>query len=119
MDAALAQVRWDREIANLRRVASECGSAEISVDGTTVRIEVPHPKKRLLLQARCEGYPEIPPSYSFLNPDTRRDEGSDYWPYDGNGAFKTEEAPPWICLPGTREYGAATATMRTIRSAIR
>ena len=68
MDAALAQVRWDREIANPRRVASEWGSAEISVDGTTVRIEVPHPKKRRLLQARCEGYPEIPPVVQFPQP---------------------------------------------------
>ena len=104
MDAALAKVRWDQEMANLRRVASEWGSAEISVDGTTVQVHVPHPEKRLLLQARCEGYPEIPPSYSFLNPDTRRDEGADYWPHDGGGAFKTDEAPPWICLPGTREH---------------
>lgn len=61
--------------------------------------------RKYTIRLRCNnGYPLHPPSVVFVNPQDHTAEGSQFWPDDGGNAFKKSSNPPFICIPGIREY---------------
>ena len=57
------------------------------------------------IRLRCDkGYPLYPPSVVFVNPNNYKTEDLQFWPADGERAFKKSSNPPFICIPGIREY---------------
>ena len=61
--------------------------------------------KDFLLRVDCEeNFPLEPADYKFVNPDTRNDDGPQFWPTYNTNAFKTGETPRWICIAGTLGY---------------
>lgn len=108
MDARLAEISFFEEVKKLKKVMSDwIGEESITVEEKTIYINLlrKSDKKEFLLKCICDGEFLIQPAdYVFVNPETKTDEGKEYWPDDGQEAFKMNENPRWICIAGTREY---------------
>jgi hypothetical protein len=81
---------------------------DIVIEGKIVYIYFPtkSDNKKFLLKITCDGeFPLEPADYVFVNPVTKQDDGLEFWPNEGQEAFKIDnQNPRWICLAGTREY---------------
>lgn len=109
MDALLANALFEEEVNKLRKGMSIWMNVnDIAIEGKTVYIYLPKKSdnKKFLLKIVCDGeFPLEPADYVFINPITKQDNGLEFWPNDGQDAFKTENQNlRWICLAGTREY---------------
>jgi len=109
MDAALATTLFEEEVNKLKKGMSDwIDTNDIRVDGRIIYIYLTRKSdsKKFLLKIVCDGeFPLEPADYFFVNPDTKQDDSIEFWPNEGQDAFKTEnQNPRWICLAGTREY---------------
>lgn len=108
VEEEVARTRLEGQVERLDRLVSECvGGGRVAVDGRTVYVRLPgRPNGAdFMLRVRCdEWYPIHAPSYDFVDPITLKDGGIEFWPDDGDNAFRTLERHPWVCLPGTVEY---------------
>ncbi len=107
MDDAASREFLQGEVDRLRAIAPLLSITKTEVDGWDVFVEFRTVATGSVfsLRLRCDnGYPIAPPSVSFVNPADRRDAQATFWPSDGEQAIKRGNSPPFICLPGIREY---------------
>lgn len=108
MDAELSKSLFEKEVEKMHKVMTEwIGDGNISIDGRLVYMLLPRVKDnhRFLLRISCEeNFPIEPADYIFVNPQTKVDDGKEFWPDDNQQAFKNNENPRWMCLAGTKEY---------------
>ena len=71
-----------------------------------------------------DNFPLEPANYIFVNPKTKVDDDSQFWPSDNQQAFKVaKQNPRWICIAGTSEYkhhhnGAYDPTSHSLSSTV-
>jgi hypothetical protein len=107
MDDIASRGFLEKEVERLRRHAPLLSITKIEVEGWDVFVEFRTVVAGSIfsLRLRCDnGYPITPPSVSFVNPADRRNSQASFWPSDGEQAIKRGNNPPFICLPGIREY---------------
>ena len=102
--ASLAFV--NAQVGKLRLLSQHLSIDTIDLENSDVYVTLVRMKdgKKYTIRLRCDGYPLTAPSVVFVNPADRRSEGGQFWPDDGNRAFKRSENPPFICVRGIREY---------------
>jgi len=95
------------QVERLKAISKELSLDAVELENwdvfvTFVRMKDNH---RYTMRLRCDnGYPLAAPSVTFVNPENRGVEGGQFWPDDGNRAFKKSDNPPFICVRGIREY---------------
>jgi hypothetical protein len=107
MDDAASRAFIQEQVDRLRALAPLLSITSIEVDGYDVFVTFKTVTRgqELAVRLRCDnGYPIVPPSVSFVNPVDKRDGQVSFWPSDGEQAIKRGNNPPFICLPGIREY---------------
>jgi len=108
LDEQLANQLFKKEVGKLRKVMSEdLEKGDIFEEERVIFVNLPRKKdkRKFLLRIDCTGeFPLEPANYIFVNPKTKQDDGTEFWPDDKKESFKIEENPRWICLAGTREY---------------
>lgn len=96
------------EVEKLKKVMGDWMNVDdITTDGKIIYINLPKKSdgKKFLLRITCdEEFPLQPADYVFVNPETKQDDGKEFWSDDNQDALKTNENPRWICLAGTRAY---------------
>lgn len=107
MDDAASRAFLQEEVDRLRSIATLLSITGIETEGWDVYVgfKTVRGGQELTVRLRCDnGYPLTPPSVSFVNPANRSDGQAAFWPSDGEQAIKRGNNPPFICLPGIREY---------------
>ena len=108
MDSSLANLRFREEFGNMDKWVSEYISPNrVYQQPMTMfaNLQQKSTGKDFLLRVDCsKNFPLEPADYKFVNPETRNDSGSEFWPTHNQNAFKANENPRWICLAGTLEY---------------
>ena len=108
MDEEATREFVSEELEKLRGLDRSLGIHSIKQENLDTFVEFLRRKdgKIYMVRFRCnQGFPiESCASVHFVNPQTLKDEGPDFWPDDGERAVKRTHNPPFICLPGVREY---------------
>ena len=108
MDSKLANLKFQKEFENLDKWVSEwIGPDRVHQQPRSIfaNLKQKSTGKDFLLRVDCgKEFPLEPADYKFVNPDTRNDDGPEFWPIHNQNAFKTGENPRWICLAGTLAY---------------
>jgi hypothetical protein len=111
MDEQAAAEFLSAEVAKLEAARNSLGIQEIIVQGTDVLVRFLRAKdgKHHAVRFRCDGgFPiEKCASVDFVDPEDLQDKGAQSWPQDGEQAIKARHSPPFVCLPGVREYHEA------------
>ena len=103
--ASLAFVK--DQFQKLSLISRELLISELKLEGWDVFVTLVRRKdgRKHTVRLRCDnGYPLRAPSVVFVNPDDMKIEGQQFWPEDGERAFKRSNNPPFICVRGIREY---------------
>lgn len=107
MDEIASKVFLLEQVGLLRQYTVYLSIEDLRIDGWDVFVTLTGKKdgKKYTIRLRCDGgYPLNPPSVVFVNPNNNGMEGNEFWPNDGERAFKKSQNPPFICVPGIREY---------------
>jgi hypothetical protein len=105
MDENASQRFLETETAKLRDASDALQIAKIESNGWDVLVTITRRRdqKPFTIRLRCDGgYPLIAPSVQFVDSADRSREGDQYWPDDGQQAFKRN--PAFVCFKGNREY---------------
>ncbi len=106
MDESASLAFVNDQVRKLRLLSQELSLDAVDLENWDVYVTLVRRKdgKKYTIRLRCDGYPLTAPSVVFVNPVDRKAEGGEFWPDDGNRAFKRTENPPFICVRGIREY---------------
>src|SRR5487761_1034286 len=107
MDDTASREFLQKEVERLRSLAPLLSITRVDVEGWDVFVEYRTVVAGSIfcVRLRCDnGYPISPPSVTFVNPANRQDGQATFWPSDAEQAIKRGNNPPFICLPGIREY---------------
>jgi hypothetical protein len=107
MDEVASRTFLQAQVELLQQCTGFLLIEDLRVDGWDVFVTLTSKKdeKKYTIRLRCDGgYPLNPPSVVFVNPANHSAEGNEFWPNDGERAFKRSQNPPFICVPGIREY---------------
>jgi hypothetical protein len=107
MDEIASRAFLQEQVERLRQCAGLLMMEDVQADGWDVFVTLNSKKdgKKYTIRLRCDnGYPLNPPSVVFVNPNNHGSEGNEFWPNDGERAFKKSQNPPFICILGVREY---------------
>jgi len=107
MDDAASAAFLEDQIMKLKIISDHLLIQSINVDRWDVYVTLTRAKdgKKHTVRLRCDnGYPIVAPSVTFVDPADFKVEGVQFWPDDGERAFKRQPVPPFLCIPGTREY---------------
>jgi hypothetical protein len=107
MDEDASKAFVEEQVERLRQCAGLLLIEDVKTVGWDVFVTLNRRKdgKKYTIRLRCDGgYPLNPPSVVFVNPNDYALEGNQFWPDDGEQAFKRSQNPPFICVPGIREY---------------
>jgi hypothetical protein len=107
MDDSASLAFLDDQIKKLKSISEHLLIHSIDVNQWNIYVTLTRAKdgKRHTIRLRCDnGYPITAPSVTFVSPEDFKIEGVQFWPDDGERAFKRTSSPPFICIPGTREY---------------
>jgi len=108
MDEVAAQALISAETEKLRSINKDLGIVSITQENWDIFVEFLRKKdgKIYAVRFRCDnGFPiEACAGVAFVNPKTRKEEGIEFWPDDGEQAVKRNHNPPFVCMLGVREY---------------
>jgi hypothetical protein len=107
MDDSASLAFLNEQINKLKSISEHLLIHNIEVNLWDVYVTLTRAKdeKKYTIRLRCDnGYPLTAPSVTFVSSENFKAEGVQFWPDDGEQAFKRKSSPPFICIPGTREY---------------